>query len=138
MKGLDDDCPTCGRTSGDHTLREWATCLGESTTLPFEPIPDDAAAAANAALQKRFGLEDGVIMADNVIVRAAALDFHSGIVEGNLPALIQDFQVSGGPGGSPVDVAKIVFVAPGVDGMRAYGRLVRDSANGAAKRSEGR
>lgn len=135
MQGLDDACPVCQRPAGDHTLREWAACMGESTTLPFEPIPSDSAAAANAAMKERFGLDEDVIVADNVIVRAATLDFSTGVVNGQLPALIHEFQTSGA-GGPPAELAKVVFVAP-TDGMRGYGRLVRDSANAAAKRAEG-
>lgn len=30
--GLDEACGTCGKRSGDHTLDEWAVCLGTPTT----------------------------------------------------------------------------------------------------------
>lgn len=136
MQGLDDACPVCQRPAGDHTLRQWAECLHDSTTLPFETIPDDSVAAANAALRQRFGLDEDTVVADNVIVRAATVDFSTGIVDGKLPALVHEFQVSG-TGGPPATVAKIVFMGP-PDGMRGYGRLVRDSANAAANRAEGR
>jgi hypothetical protein len=136
VHGLDDACPACRRPSGDHTLREWAACMGESTELPYEPIPNDTAAAANAALRERFGLDDDLVVADNVVIRAATLDFSAGAIAGKMPALIHEFQTSG-TGGPPVPVAKVVFVSPG-DGMRRYGRLVRDSANGAANAAEGK
>lgn len=53
VEGLDKPCPHCGRVSGDHTLREWAECMGQSSELPFEPIPDDS--IANAAANRAEG-----------------------------------------------------------------------------------
>ncbi len=133
VEGLDSRCPACDRISGDHTLREWAECMGESSELPFEPIAEDSAEAANAALRKRFNLDESQVVADNVVIRAATLDFSAGEVGGKMPALICDFQTSFN--GMLLPAANVVFIAP-PEGMRGYGRLVRDSANAAANRAE--
>lgn len=137
IDGLDDNCPTCGRRSGDHTLDEWATCLGDSaTTTPFTVPDDDSAALLNENIRQRFNLDPGTLVADNVVVYAATLDFSSGVVSGKIPTLIHDFSISGG--GALAEVAKIVFMAGDPEQMRKYGKLARDSANAAANRAEGR
>lgn len=133
--GLDDPCLTCERPSGDHTLREWAKCMGEQNfEMPMEAPREDAVAITNRELQKRFQLDPDTIVADNVFVYAATLTGGSGPLTFKVPALIHDFQTSAA--GEPVTVAKIVFVHDNPDGMRAYGRLARDSANGAANAVE--
>lgn len=130
VQGLDQPCGTCSRRSGDHTLDEWAKCLGTPTTdLPFERVPDDAAAAASAALRQQLGLDDDLILADSVIIRAATLDVSSGVVAAKVPALIHDFQI-GVPGQAPAEVARVLYMGD-TRAMKQYGRLVRDSANGA-------
>lgn len=129
IQGLDKECPACGKVTGDHTVREWAQCTGEYTELPYEPIPEDAVEVANAELRRRFSLEDDVIIADQVVIRAATLDGAAGVVGIKMPALIHEFSTSAA--GIPHTVAKVLFLAE-VDGMRSYGRLVRDCANGAA------
>lgn len=137
IEGLDDNCPACGRRSGDHTLDEWAACLGESgTALPFTIPDDDSAALLNENIRQRFNLDPGTLVADNVVVYAATLDFSSGTVSGKVPALIHDFSTSAG--GKLVTVAKIVFMGGDPEQMRQYGKLARDSANAAANRAEGR
>lgn len=139
VEGLDQPCGTCGRVSGDHTLREWAVCLGTVTLdLPFEPIPDDAAAAASAAVRERFQLDPDLIVADNVVIRAATLDGNTGAVQLRLPVLLHEFQISTGSATAPATIAKVAFLSGDGVGMRNYGRLVRDSANGAANRAEGK
>lgn len=136
VHGLDDDCPVCGRVSGDHTLREWAVCLEQRTTdVPFEAMPDDAVgAAATEAVRKQLG-DDDLVLVDGVVVKALALGAETGPVAVRVPALLHEFQVnvSGGP---PATVAKVLFTAGDPDGMRGYGRLVRDTANGAANAVE--
>jgi hypothetical protein len=135
LDGLDAPCATCDRPMGDHTLREWSECMGTMTTdLPFEQVPDDLAGNAAAAVREQFGLDPNVIVADHVVVKAATLDGHGGAVRVRLPALLHEFQV-GIAGRPPVEVAKVAFIG-GVDSMRAYGRLTRDSANGAANAAE--
>ncbi|HXS32221.1 MAG TPA: hypothetical protein VN758_00435 [Solirubrobacterales bacterium] len=130
VEGLNDPCAACGRRSGDHTLDEWAKCMGTpSVDLPFEPIPDDAARLASERLRKQFNLDDDVILADSVVVRAALVDAASGQVGIKLPALIHDFQV-GVAGAAPATVARVLYLGD-VESMRKYGKLIRDSANGA-------
>lgn len=137
LRGLDEACGACGRVSGDHTLREWAACMGTVTTdLPFEATPPDLAAAAGAAVREQFALDEDLIVADHVVVRAVTLDGHAGTIRVKLPGLLHEFQI-GVAGQAPVTIAKVAFI--GDDGsMRGYGRLVRDSANGAANAAGGR
>jgi hypothetical protein len=125
---LDAPCPVCHRPSGDHTLREWARCLNTKTLdLPFEPIPADAATTAAAALRKQLNIDDDVILADHVIVRALTLAGASGPLAVRLPCVHHDFQLATP---QPVTVARILFVG-NPDSIHGYGRLIRDSANGA-------
>lgn len=135
VTGLDEPCGACGRTSGDHTLREWAECLGTGTTdLPFEQIPDDTAALAAAAVRERFQLDPDTIVADHVVVRACVLSGESGPVNVLVPALLHEFQIAVA-GAAPVTAAKVAFIAD-TPTMRKYGRLARDSANAAANAVE--
>lgn len=105
--------------------------------MPYEEVPEDAATVANASLRERFQLDPDVIVADHVIVRAATLNGHTGSVAVRLPVVLHEFQV-GVPGRAPVEVAKVAYVAGTAKTIRDYGRLVRDSANGAANRAEGK
>lgn len=131
VRGLDEPCGTCGRVSGDHTLREWAQCLGTVTTdLPFEETPPDLATAAAAAVRRQFDLDEDLIIADHVVVKAITLAGDSGTVQIAIPGLLHEFQI-GLPGRPPATVAKIAFLGD-EHAIRGYGRLVRDSANGAA------
>lgn len=131
VDGLDQPCGVCDRESGAHTLREWAICLGTVTTdLPFEQVPADMAQAAGAAVRQKFGLDANLIVADSVVVRAAVLDGYTGPVGVKIPVVLHDFQIAV-PGHPPQTVAEIAYVGDD-DAMRAYGRLIRDSANGAA------
>lgn len=135
--GYESPCPACGRTSGDHTLREWGACLGTPTTdLPFEATPDDLAGAAAERLRRIFGIEGDVIVADHVVVRALTLGGSNGPLSVYLPALLHEFQV-GIPGQPPATVAQVLFTGD-VRSIRGYGRLVRDSANGAVNAAERR
>ena len=136
LRGLEEPCSTCGRVSGDHTLREWATCMGTLTTdLPFEETPPDMAAAAAAAVRAQFAhLGDDLLIADHAVVRAVTLAGNSGAVQISVPGLLHEFQI-GVPGQPPCTVAKVVFLGD-VAAVRGYGRLVRDSANGAANAAE--
>jgi len=111
--------------------------MGEVTTdLPFEATPPDMAAAAAAAVRRQFQLDDDLIVADHVVVKAVTLGGGSGPVEVRLPGLLHEFQI-GLAGRPPSTVAKIAYVGD-VAAMRAYGRMVRDSANGAANAAEHR
>lgn len=136
VSGLESPCPVCGRTSGDHTLREWSACFGEPTTdLPFEITPPDAAKLAAERVRESFDLDSDLIIADNVLVTAATLGgaAHGGI-RVRIGALIHDFQI-GVSGAPPQTVAKVMFLGDPLT-MRKYGRLARDSANGAANAVE--
>jgi len=109
--------------------------MGTPTTdLPFERIPDDAAALASEAIRKQFALDDDLILADSCVIRAALIDGASGVVKVKVPTLIHDFQI-GIPGRPPSTVARVLYMGD-VAAMRSYGRLVRDSANGAANAAE--
>lgn len=102
--------------------------------LPFQQTPPDMAAAAAAAVRGQFQLDEDLVVADHVVVRAITLAGSSGLVRVRLPALVHEFQI-GVSGQPPEPVAKVAFIGS-VDGVRGYGRLVRDSANGAANAAE--
>lgn len=128
--GLEEPCPVCGRTSGDHTLREWAVCVGRPTLdLPYEDVAPDLAEAAAENLRRSFGIDGDVLIADHVVARALTLDGRSGPVRVTFPAVLNEFQV-GVAGKSPVPIAKVLFVGSG-ESVRGYGRLLRDTSNGA-------
>ncbi len=136
VSGLDRDCGACGRVAGDHTLREWAACMGTVTTdLPFEATPPDLAAAAAAAVRAQFQLDDDLVVADHVVVKAVTLAGSSGAIDVRVPGLLHEFQL-GIAGQPPAPVAKVAFLGD-VASLRGYGRLVRDSANGAANAAAG-
>lgn len=79
-------------------------------------------------------LDSHLIIADNVVVKALTLDGASGAVEVRLPALLHEFAI-GVAGAPPEMIAKVLFIgSPEI--MRKYGRLARDSANGAANAAE--
>jgi hypothetical protein len=137
VSGLDEPCPVCDRPAGDHTLREWQSCLGEQTTdLPYEEIPQDAAAIASENMRQRFGLESDIVVADHVVVKSLTIDGSSGSLRLVFPAVLHEFQV-GVPGRPPATAAKVLF-AGDAQAVRGYGRLIRDSANGAVNAAERR
>lgn len=127
MKDLDAACPTCSEPYGDHTLRKLNECLDTPTTdLPFEPVPDDAAALASENLRQKLGLDPNVIVADDVIVKSMKLGFGPVTIGGvlhefgmNLPGRVEP-------------VATVLFVG-GKKIMHGYGKLQRDSANAVVK-----
>lgn len=128
--GLDERCPACDRVCGDHALREWVACMGNPTTdLPYAELPDDIAAAATENLRRTFGLDEDVIVADHVVAKALVFTAGAGPVRVDYPAVLHEFQV-GVLGHPPAPIAKLLF-AGNHDGIRAYGRLIRDTANGA-------
>lgn len=134
VEGLERPCHVCGRVCGEHSLYEWADCVGTTTLdLPYENTPTDIADAYSALIRERFNLDEDLIVADHVVVTAVTLDAAAGNVKVRLPALFHEFQV--GIAGGTATVAKVAFLAT-TDAMRAYGRLTRDSANGAANAAE--
>jgi hypothetical protein len=92
------------------------------------------ASAAAAAVRERFQLDDDFIIADHIVAKAMVLSGSSGLVRVNLPALLHEFQV-GVSGQPPSTVAKVVYLGDPAT-MRKYGRLLRDTANGAANAGE--
>lgn len=105
-----------------------------TTDLPFEATPADIAVIASASVRDRFQLDDDLIVADHVVVHAVTLSGASGNVAVRVPGLMHEFQVGLG-GMPPATVAKVAYLGD-VAAMRAYGRLVRDSANGAANAAQ--
>jgi hypothetical protein len=131
VTNLDSPCGVCARASGDHTLREWAACLGTTTLdLPYQPV----AADITSALRERFNLPGDQIIADHVVVRAAVLGGHTGVVGVKSPIVLHEFAV-GMPDRPAEVVAKVAYIGSG-DAVRAYGRLVQESADGAAAAAE--
>ncbi len=135
LRGLDEPCGACGRPAGDHTLREWSDCIGTVTTdLPYEATPTDLASAAAAAVRERFQLDPDLIVADHIVARAVTFDGNVGPVKIKFPGLLHEFQI-GIAGQPPVTVAKVAFIGD-IASLRGYGRLIRDTANGAANAAE--
>ncbi len=125
--GLDEPCAACGRICGEHSVREWSACIATpQTDLPYESLPGDIP----AFLRRRFGLDESTLVADTVIAKAVSLEGIGAGLPIATPGLLHEFAI-GQPNSSPIPVAKILFLAP-PDSMRSYGRLIRDSANGAA------
>jgi hypothetical protein len=134
--GLGQQCAVCQRVVGDHTLREWFACMGTVTTdLPYEGLPADLAEAAAASLRERFRLDDDMLVADHVNLTAFTLR-DDGPLQIMLPAVLHEFQI-GSPDSPPHTVAKVAFIGD-VRSVRGYGRLVRDTSNGAANAVEPR
>jgi hypothetical protein len=128
--GLDARCPACNRMTGDHTLREWADCVEtQRTDMPFEEIAPDLAGLASENLRRSFDLDGDILVADHVVIRAVTLDGAHGPIRVRMPGLLHEFQI-GVIGQVPTPVAKVLFLGD-PQSMRGYGRLVRDSANGA-------
>lgn len=137
--GLDDLCPACHRIVGDHTLREWSACMKTpAVDLPYQEIPADMAKVVSDRLREQFTLDDDWIIADTVTVKSLVLDGAWGQMKVRTPALLHEFAI-GNPNHGPMPVGKVLYVAP-PDGLKRYGVLVRDCANGAvnaATRSDG-
>lgn len=126
LSNLDAPCPICGRKTGDHTMREWSECIGGmSHDLPYEPL----AADLDARFREQFGIPEDTVIADNVVVRAATIDGATGNIAVVMPVVFTDFQIAQ-PGKPPATVAKVAFIGNDAS-VRGYGRLVKDSANGA-------
>jgi hypothetical protein len=128
--GLDQPCPTCERLAGDHTLREWSTCMDQPTTdLRYEDLPPDAQAMTNR-LRDQLGVDEDWLIADNVVAKSLVLTGRAGVVRVAMPAVLTEFAV-GAFGSAPMPVAKALFIG-NEKTVRGYGRLLRDTANGAA------
>jgi len=132
IQNLEAACMVCERPAGDHTLREWSACMGTITTdLPYGPIPADARRIA-----ERFGLPDGTLVADNVVAKSLVARADMGPLGQSLllPLVLHEFSRS--PNVGEV-LARIAYIGD-VGTLRQYGRLLRDTANGAANAAEER
>lgn len=128
LQGLDELCPYChAKPIGEHTLREWDTHAGVHTDLPYEPT--------GGRTPFLTGERDGeqVALADTITARALLMSAPGPLVAA-LPCLLIDFE-QGDPLGPPQRLARIGLVGP-PEMMRKFGRLLRDTANGAANAAE--
>jgi hypothetical protein len=129
-RDLNEPCGACTRPVGDHTVRERLACSGHLTTdLPYEDVAPDLAAAATENIRASFGSDGDVIVADHIVARALTFDGHAGPVRLVYPGVLHEFAV-GVPGQPPAVVAKVLFMGS-EESVRAYGRLLRDTSNGA-------
>lgn len=128
IANLEELCPFDGRPIGDHTMREWAAHLDAPphTDLPFEEIPD-------GPVMMRTG-EEEIPCADSIVARAVVFDGRQGAAIVRMPALLLDLQV-GQPGLAPRTFYRTAIVST-PDTMRKIGKLLRDTANGAANAAE--
>lgn len=130
IRGLDEPCglDDCGKVVGDHTMREWAEHVDRlDHDLPYEEIPGGPIHLSDT---------DGspLPVADNVTARASVMTAKSGPLDVFVPVLILEFAI-GHPVNGPQPVGRIGVLGP-PDVMRRIGKLLRDSANGAANAAE--
>lgn len=117
-EGLEDKCPHCGRTVGDHTMRDWSECMGKLTrNEPHQDVP----------LGAKFGLDPDTHFADSVWVKAAVLDTASGPLRTKVPVLVFEFATSEGATPEPKSVAKVAY-ASSPEGLVQLVQLVEQSA----------
>lgn len=124
--GLEDPCATCGRTSGDHTMREWAACMEKTDTDEFGARDEEA----GEAIRRKFGIAPETLIADHVLIEAAQLDGHAGQVGVKVPAIRHTFAIGGIDGAT--SVAQVLYLAEPV-GMRNYGAMVQKAASTAVR-----
>ncbi len=133
VSNLDEPCAACRRPAGDHTLREWAACLGTTTVdQPFRHPGAREAEQIGREIKRRFELDDDLVIADHVEVTAATLEGYSGIVKTKTPVVVHDFGI-GHPGGHTI-VARVAFVSE-PEAMRAYAEMMWKNATAAAERA---
>lgn len=119
MSVIKGPCPKCGRPIADHLVSEWVACSGGVDHLDYEDVPDGPIP---------FRLEGrDIAVADNLTVRALLSEPVPGTV---IPVLLLTFEVSMIDGRH--HVSEVALVAGDVDGMRKFGKLLRDGAFGAA------
>lgn len=124
---LEQPCAQCQRPIGDHLVREMVTCgLKPAVDLAYEDTPSDI-----SHLATQFGFPAGTLVADHITAKALVID----TAIGPFPVLLHEFMV-GRPGMPPIDVVQVAYL--GGDTMRPYGRLIRDTANGAANAADKR
>jgi hypothetical protein len=130
VSGLDEDCATCGKRSGSHTLDEWAACMATTETVEFTEDTDSDVAAQ---VRRRFGgISDDTLIADHCLVEAAILDGADGQVGVKVPAVIHNFGL--GEGAEVKPVARVLYLSD-VTGMRNYGALVQKSVSASARQA---
>lgn len=133
IEGRDRACLLCHRRVGDHTLDEYAACLGTpSHVVEHEPTPADA---AELLMQRIAGL-DGYTIADTFTARSAVLD--SAMADGlvvHVPAVLFEFAIGAERG--PTVTANVALLGS-LDAMRSSGRVIRDTCNAAANAAEKR
>lgn len=125
---LDMPCAACTRPLGDHTLRQYHAC-DPALDLPFEVTPDRAA----DSLRAQLGFDEGTIVADHCIAKAATLDL-GGI---RTPVVIHEFAV-GRPMFAPTPVVTVAFLGAPGGGMAKYGRLIDTASRAAVSAAGGR
>lgn len=129
---MEQPCYVCTRPTGDHTLREWATCAQQPHThAPYQDAPqDNVAAFGGERLQEALATGAGPMVADGVVVKAIAIDTPIG----RIGAVVHDFTRGVPTPGHPDEpVCSVMYLGGDAEGLRRYGTLVRDCANGAAK-----
>lgn len=124
--GMEDICSACGREVGEHTMREFSACT-DSRRHVIEY------GDASQALRDRFNLPDDVLPADHVVAKATVLSGDAGPLKIAAPGLLLEFASSGT--GRVEPVVKVLFFGDSQT-MRAMGRLLRDTANGAANAAD--
>lgn len=135
--GMEEDCPTCGEQVGDHTIRRISECLderAEGEDRPYHDVgPEGLLAQALDTLRGRFALGGDVLIADHITAKSAVLAGEAGPMLVRIPAVIHEFAI-GTPLGSAT-VAKVLYMGD-TEVIRKYGKLIRDTSNGAANAAE--
>lgn len=121
---LSEPYGTCGEPVGGHTVAEWYACMGK-------PVHDLPFADAGPPVQVDGGR---LTPADHVDASAAIITDPDGLIPQPIPALVLRFGL-GKPGHPPEPVAEIALLAE-PDTMRKVGKLLRDTANAAANKTE--
>ncbi|MCU1488248.1 MAG: hypothetical protein JWN67_4994 [Actinomycetia bacterium] len=134
LQGLDEPCPTCTRPLGDHTMRQWSACTTElGHHDPHHEVSEPEGQALLLAFQGRQ-----IPMADHVSVVSAASEVRPlGMKPLYMPTIIFEFASSAGNPLVPESVTRVAYLGT-AEGVRAMGRLVRDSSNAAASKAEAR
>lgn len=130
VNGLNAPCLSCARRTGDHTLDDWARCLGTpSHDLAFEVTPDDVA----ELIKGRFsGLDDHAV-ADCLAVRAATLEGETGALGVHMPVVLFEFSLALSTG--PEVTSRVALIGT-PDVIRKMGALMNEAAHAAAERAE--
>lgn len=131
LGNLDAACPVCGVRAGSHTLDQQAVCLGTLTRdETYRDAPDGLVAnvPAGTAMADHVEVKALVVHADGG-VPAVSFDPRAGQIRVDVPAVFLEFGTSAS--GEVRPVARVLFVGT-EDGVRGFGRLLRDTSNGAA------